>query len=200
MKALFGGSSSVPLSRVMGDYRAWMIPIGALLAIVVGVLVFVVLPMAATADAAERRAAAAREEQQAAQQEFTSAEHTRDAQAQAAQDLDRFYRQVLPADVASARRVTHLKLSQLARKNNVAFQSSASSPELVRGSTLERLRVSYSLAGEYDDIRRLIHEIETAADFIVIDNVFLQEGQSAQAPLALTLDLSTYYRPVAHVR
>ena len=51
-----------------------------------------------------------------------------------------------------------------------------------------------SLEGDWDDIRQLIYEIETGPDFIVIDNVALAEGEDANAPLALTLDISTYYR------
>ncbi len=54
--------------------------------------------------------------------------------------------------------------------------------------------MNYSLTGDWDDIRQLIYEIETGADFVVIDNVRLVEGAEANAPLSLTLDLSTYYR------
>jgi hypothetical protein len=196
MKALFGLTAPVPLTRVLAEYRAWIVPIALMLSVALGVLILVVLPMAANADAAERRARAANDERAAAAAEHSAAERLREAQGKAAEDLDRFYRQVLPADVAAARRVTHLKLSQMARERDVTFQRSASTPETVRGSTLERLRVTYALAGDYDDIRQLIHDIETTADFIVIDNVFLSEGENAQAPLTLTLDLSTFYRSV----
>jgi len=67
-----------------------------------------------------------------------------------------------------------------------------------RVPTLARLRVSYALAGNYNDIRALIYGIETASDFLVIDNVFLGEGADEQAPLTLTLELSTYYRAAPH--
>ena len=100
--------------------------------------------------------------------------------------------------MAAARRITHLKLSQLAREHDVTFQRSSASPEEMRDSTLARLRVSYALAGDYDDIRSLIYGIETASDFLVIDNVYLSEGADEQAPLALTLELSTYYRAAPH--
>ena len=113
--------------------------------------------------------------------------------AQAAKDLDRFYKEILPTDVGAARRLTHLKLSQMARERNVTFQRSAATPEQLRDSTLERLRVSYALAGDYDDIRAFIYDLETTPDFIVVENVFLSEGGDEQ-PLILTLELSTYYR------
>jgi hypothetical protein len=60
--------------------------------------------------------------------------------------------------------------------------------------------VSCSLAGDWDDIRQLIYDIETGPDFIVIDNVGLSEGSEPNAPLALELQLSTYYRVPRNVR
>jgi Tfp pilus assembly protein PilO len=194
MKALFGMTEAVPLSRVVSDYRLWIITLVIGLAANVAALTLVVLPLAASADATTTRAARAAQTLQAARADLGAAEQTRDGSAQAAQDLDRFYREILPADVGAARRLTHLKLSQMARERNVTFQRSAASPEELRDSRLERLRVSYALAGDYDDIRSLIYDIETAPDFLVIENVFLSEGDSEQAPLTLTLDLSTYFR------
>lgn len=194
MKALFGVAEAVPISRVMRDYRGWILPLVALLLVNIAVLVLVVVPLFATADAGERRATAAAESLRAAQAELAAAEGVRDGSEQAARDLDRFYGEILPSDVAAARRVAHLKLSQMAREHDVTFQRSASSPEEIRGSTLERLRVSYALAGTYDDVRAFIYEIETAPDFLVIENVYLSEGAGEQAPLTLTLELSTFYR------
>lgn len=194
MKAQFGMADAVPLSRVAGDYRFWILPVALALVANIAVLLFVVLPLSVSTDAGARRAAEAIEARAAAAAELHAAEQTRDGQAQAARDLDRFYGEVLPADVAEARRLTHLKLSQMAREHGVRFQRSSAAPEEVRGSSLERLRVSYALEGSYQDIRAFIYEIETAPDFLVIDNVFLAEGSVDQAPLALTLDLSTFYR------
>lgn len=194
MKGLFSAGSSVPFSRVMHDYRAWVIPVGLALAASIAVLILVVLPMSASADSAEQRARTANEARVAAARELADAQATRDAQAQSAKDLDQFYADVLPPDVRSAARLMTLKLSQLARDHNVTFERNQLSPETVNKSSLERLRVSYALTGQYDDIRQLIYDIETSADFIVIDNVFLAEGQNPDAPLALTLDLSTFYR------
>ena len=50
-----------------------------------------------------------------------------------------------------------------------------------------------ALSGEYDDIRAFIYDLENVADFVVIDNVTLAEGGDANAPLAVALDVSTYY-------
>jgi Tfp pilus assembly protein PilO len=200
MKALFGMAEAVPLSRVARDYRLWLVALVIGLAVNIAALTVFVLPLSASADATAARAARAAQTLEEARADLKAAEQTRDGSAQAARDLDRFYGEILPADVGAARRLTHLKLSQMARERNVRFQRSAASPEELRESTLERLRVSYALAGDYDDIRSLIYDIETAPDFLVIENVFLSEGEDEQAPLTLTLELSTYYRAAGNAR
>ena len=194
MKALFGMAEEVPLSRVLADYRAWIITLALGLVGSLAALILIVLPLFRSADAAASRANRASQTLTAARAELEAAEQTRDGSAQAAKDLERFYSEVLPTDVAAARRLTHLKLSQMARERKVRFERSSSSPDEIKDSSLERLRVSYALAGDYDAIRSLIYDIETAPDFLVIENVFLSEGQDAQAPLTLTLDVSTYFR------
>ena len=194
MKALYAVASTVPWSRVLRDYRSWLVPLGAVIAINLGVLLSIVLPLSRSVDTGERRATASAQALAAATADFESAEATRRGQAQATSDLDRFYSQVLPADPAAARRVTHLKLSKLARAHDVAFERSAASPEAVTDSELERLKVSYGFSGSWNDIRQFIFDIETSDDFLIIDNVMLSEGADSNSPLSLTLDLSTYYR------
>jgi Tfp pilus assembly protein PilO len=200
MKALFSTGASVPLAQVIQDYRRWLWPLVALVGLNVAVLVLVVVPRTRTVGQAEERSAAAAQALARAAHDFKAAEALRDGQTQSAADLAKFYEQVLPIDVAAARRVTQLQLSQLARRHNVTFQRSSATPEVVRGSSLERLHVTYSLFGNYDDIRQMIYDIETGTDFVIIDNVLLAEGQDMQAPLTLTLDVSTYYRTAGDVR
>jgi len=200
MKALFTFGADVPLSRVISDHRHWLVPVGIVLAINLAVLVGIVLPLRQSVQSGASRADASAQQLREALAELKNAEATRDGQAQAATDLDRFYASVLPADFNTARRVTHLKLAQMARSHDVMFQSGAATPESLRNSTLERLSVSYQLAGDWDDIRQFIYELETGPDFVVIDNVALAEGSEANAPLALTLEMSTYYRVAANAR
>ena len=194
MKALFTYAADVPMSRVLADHRTWLVPGGLVLAINVLVLMLVVLPLRQSAASASTRATASAQALQAATNELKAAEASRDSEAQAVKDLAGFYAQVLPADLTAARRITGVKFTQLARKHDVAFQSRQATPETLRDSTLERLHVVYSLSGDWDDIRQLLYELETGSDFVVIDNVQLSEGQQANAPLSLSLELSTYYR------
>ena len=200
MKALFAYAVEVPWSRVIADHRRWLVPVGIVLAINVIVLVGIVMPMRQSVASGTEQASGSAEALNAAMAELREAEATRDGQTQASKDLDRFYIDVLPSNFAAARRMTQLKLAQMARSHGVTFERGATTPETVRESNLERLRVSCELSGDWDDIRELIYEIETGPDFIVIDNVALSEGENANAPLALTLELSTYYRVLGNVR
>ena len=194
MRALFTFGAEVPAARVLADHRRWLVPVGVVLAINVVVLLAVVLPLRQAVQSGSTRADASAQSLREAMADLKEAEATRDGQTQASTDLDRFYAEVLPSNLATARRMTGLKMAQLARAHDVEFQGGAATTETLRDSTLERLHVNYSLTGEWDDIRQLIYEIETGPDFIVIDNVQLGEGSQANAPLSLTLDMSTYYR------
>jgi len=200
MKALFTFGAEVPWSRVVADHRRWLIPVGVVLAINVVILIAVVLPMRQSAESGTSQAAESAAALNAAIADLKDAEATRDGQSQASKDLERFYAEVLPTSFAAARRMTQLKLAQMARAHDVAFQRGASTQEALRDSPLERLNISCSLSGDWDDIRQLIHQIETGPDFLVIDNVALSEGENPGAPLSLGLELSTYFRVNDNVR
>lgn len=198
MKALFAVGGEVALARVVADHRRVLVPLGALLAVNIGVLVLLVLPLRASVQSGGARAGESSRALVAARAELAAAEATRDGQAQANRDLERFYGEVLPADVSAAQRLTHSKLSLLARSHDVAFRQSATSPEAVRDSSLERLMVVYSLAGDWEDVQRFIHAVETLPEFVVIDNLALTEGD--ENSLTLTLSVSTYFRARSDVR
>jgi len=198
VKALFTVGSEVPFARVVSDHRRVLVPLGAVLIINLVVLVAVVVPLRRSVASGDARARTSSQALVEAAADFKDAEATREGQGQARKDLERFYKDVLPADVSAARRLTNLKLGQMVRRHDVNFQRSASTPDVIRDSELERLKISYALSGDWDDIRMLIHDIETGPDFVVIDNVVLQEGNEASSPLSLTLDLSTYYRVGPH--
>jgi Tfp pilus assembly protein PilO len=50
------------------------------------------------------------------------------------------------------------------------------------------------LFGEYRNIRRFIHELETAPEFLVLENVALSQGQEREQGLSVELKISTYFR------
>ena len=200
MKALFTHGTHVPWSRIMADHRRWLIPVGIVLVINLIVLIAVVMPMRRSAESGTSQAEQSAAALNAAIADLKDAEATRDGQSQASKDLERFYGEVLPQDIASARRLTQLKLAQMARSHDVTLQRGNTVPEDLRDSPLERLKVRCALAGDWEDIRQFIYDIETGPDFMVIDHVALAEGENANAPLSLLLEISTYYRVARDVR
>jgi len=113
-------------------------------------------------------------------------------------ELSTFYTSVLPRDLASARRLTHLRIAQLAREHGLKYARATSEPAPPqRNSTLTRLKTDVSLTGSYGEIRRFIHALETAPEFVVIDNVQLAEGRDEGNTVQLTLAMSTFFRAVA---
>ncbi len=101
---------------------------------------------------------------------------------------------MLPADLAGARRLTHLRLAQLARQSNLRYGHAVGGAGRRAGSTLTRLQIELELAGSYSDMRAFIHQLETAPEFVVIDNVELAEDAENDNGWSVNLELSTYYR------
>jgi Tfp pilus assembly protein PilO len=194
MNPLFGAGTAVAATRVLREHRAALVPLVIVLAINAVVLGVVVLPLSQRVAANQTRADAAERTQTAATAEFKQAQSIRDGKARASTDLEKFYKEVLPTDVAAARRMTHLRFQQKAREHGVQFQRGATGEEQLRESVLDRLTVSMTLSGDYDDIRALIYDLETSPDFFVIDNMALTEGGDPNAPLTLAMEVSTYFR------
>ena len=49
------------------------------------------------------------------------------------------------------------------------------------------------LQGDYESVRRFVYALETAPQFVIIDDMTLVQGEAGK-PLTLTLALSTYFR------
>ena len=108
-------------------------------------------------------------------------------------ELERFYQEILPRDLAGARLILSPFLDRLAEESDLVLERSSSVPEKERESLLAQLRTTMMLAGEYEDIRRFIYAVETAPEFILIEEVILSKGDEVEEALILTLGLSTYY-------
>jgi len=143
----------VIMRRVLREHRAWVWPLAVLLAVNVVAVVVGVLPMSRSVRSAELRAAAATADAAAAATELTAATVARDGRDTASRELAIFYRDVLPADVAAARRLLQLRVAQLARSHDVTFTRSIATPEHIRGSELSRLQANITLVGRYRDVR-----------------------------------------------
>lgn len=199
MKALFSTGLGVPLGRALHEHRAWLVPLAIVLIVNLVVLVAVVMPLSRGVAQNEQRELAARQGLVAAEQDLKNAEGLRDSKAQATTDLDVFYREVLPQNVSAARRLLHIRLAQMAKEHDVSYEQGSTSLQVMKESTLSRLHVSMQLTGAYADVRSFLHALETAKDFVVVDNMVLSQGgeQGRATNLSLNLQVSTYYPGVA---
>jgi len=184
--------------RVFEEKRGLVVPLVAALVINVGIYALVVRPLAAKSATAADRAASAARSRQLAERDAASARALVTGKTRAEQELTTFYEKVLPPDLTAARRMTYTRLPELARKANVKFERRSSEMDLAeRNPRFGRLHTRMVLEGSYEGLRQFIYELETTAEFIIIDDVTLTQAE-ADRPLTLTLELSTYYRKGAN--
>ena len=179
--------------RVMREHRRIVLPLAIALGVNVIVYGAVVYPLSQRVANIEQRDRTAEEQLVAAQRDHAQATGTLTGKDRAAAELATFYKDVLPSNLAGARRLTHLRLAQLARESNLKFLNATFEPLEPRGRTLTQLKIQMALAGSYSDMRAFIHELESSPEFVVIDNIELGQGADG-GPLGVTLHLSTYYR------
>lgn len=180
--------------RIFREKRSAIVPLLVAIALNLLAYVLVVRPLGEKSAGASERAAAASTSLQAARRELAAAQALVAGKTQAERELTIFYDKVLPASESAARRITYAPLPELARKANVKYKESKYEAERVQKSQrIGRLRIRMVLEGEYENVRRFIYELETAPPFVIIDDVTLAQAEAGK-PLALTLELSTYYR------
>ncbi|MBA3642126.1 MAG: hypothetical protein H0W53_23300, partial [Acidobacteria bacterium] len=60
---------------------------------------------------------------------------------------------------------------------------------------LAKLTTTATLTGEYRDIRRFLHQLETRPEFIVLENVDLSQNSSEMSRgITVTVQVATYFR------
>ena len=179
--------------RVVDEHRRAELIIAAAFVVNVLLYLFVVRPLNQSVATVEQRTVAAEQAKAAAQAEFDRANGTLTGKDRATKELGTFYSMVLAQDLSGARRLTYGRMQRLAQENRLAYQGSRYEPVEERGSTLTKLKVNVELTGTYNNLRSFIHAIESAPQFVVIENISLAEG-SNEGTLRLAMDLSTYYR------
>ena len=180
--------------RVFIEKRALVIPLvlGAILNAVVYVVV--VRPLGVKAANVADRAAADKLAVAAAERDQAVASALVTGTSRAGEELATFYDKVLPTDQPSARRLTYLSAYHLAQKMNVKFLDRKFEVEPPkRDARVGRLKIRVELQGEYENLRQFIYQLESASEFVIIDDVSLLQNDAAK-PLTLTVELSSYYR------
>lgn len=180
-------------SRVFAEKRRLILPIAVAAIVNLAVYAIVIYPRTSSAGALEQRAQQAALARARATTDLRDAEAMQTGQDRAVQQLARFYDQVLPQGQEGARRITYRRLAALADESNLDYDRRMITIRENRESALEQMDMTMVLEGEYRDVRRFIHTLETAPEFVVIEGIGLVQGEQNE-PLTLTVKLSTYYK------
>ena len=182
------------LRRIAADNRRLVTAV-ALLLLLDGLLYAVALyPWSRKVARAEAEAAAAEGRLARVRAAYATAVDTGASTSRAEDRLEQFYAEVLPPDLAGARAILSPYLNRLAADSALVLERQSSVADRERDSRLSRLRTTMVLAGRYEDVRRFIHRLETAPEFILVEEVVLGRGNDSDEGLVLTLGVSTYYR------
>jgi Tfp pilus assembly protein PilO len=187
-------STSDLLQRILTERRGIVVPLALVALVNVGFYALAVYPLSLKVAASERRATAARTEFAASTRENKNVRSTLAITEQADKDLHRFYEDLLPTDLAGARRQTYEHLATLAREHNLVIARRTYRVDEGYKGRLERLNIAMELTGDYADMRDFIYDLETSPEFVSIEDVALGEGTQQDEALTLSLGLSTYYR------
>lgn len=180
--------------RILVEKRSIIVALALGLALNVAAYVLAVYPLRVKSAGVSDRAAAAAQVLKSADRDYQAARALVAGKSRAEQELSTFYDKVLPGDQPSARRLTYTALPALARKMNVKFLDRRIDVDPpARDARLGRLHIRVDLQGEYESFRQFLYELESAPEFVIVDDVILAQPDPNK-PLTFTLELSTYYR------
>ena len=180
--------------RILRERRTIILPLAGVAVLNVAIYLLLVYPLSLRVSATEGRQTFAARQLAAAGRDYAAARAMLTSKDRADAELRTFYGEVLPADLAGARRITYARLAQLAREADLIYDRRSYEPNANYDGSLQKVRITMVLEGEYRNVRRFIHALETAPEFVVIEEMSLTEGTDANAPLTLTLELATYFR------
>ena len=184
--------------RVLTEKRRLILPIAIALLVNIALFAIVVYPLSKKVAGGEQQSQAATTTLNAAKRDFQGARATVAGKGQADQELQKFYKEVLPPDMSAARWITFLRIQQLAQQCGLRVERTTSEAKPERESQLVKFLYRAALSGEYRNIRRFIHELETAPEFLVLENVELTQSEVENRGLNVNVDIATYYRAGAN--
>lgn len=186
------------LRRVARENQRAVWILAAALIVNAALYVLVVYPLAQRVDTEEQDAGDATRALNAARRAHDAATGTVSGKKEADEELQKFYRDVLASDMSAARRTLYPYIEQLARKMNLTTTSGRINEEPDPKGGLNKLTMRLMLAGEYSNIRRFIHELETAPEFIVLESIVVTQGDEGERVLDVSAHVATYFRSGAH--
>jgi hypothetical protein len=184
--------------RVYRERRGIVLPLLLLVAASVGTLAFGVFPLSRHVAGLEGDAVDANLALKLARADEGKAKHERASKERAELDLQKFYAEVLPADFIAATQLTNQYLVQWAKESGIAFSSGQFRPAKMddrKQTRLTKMTGKVTLKGNYSGIRRFLYRVETAEEFIVIEEINLNQPGSSDTGTSLELDLvvSSYF-------
>jgi Tfp pilus assembly protein PilO len=180
--------------RVLAEKRELIYPLVGAVLLNAALFIAVVYPLSLKVANGERDAQAAASARRSAQAEFDTARATASGKDTADEELKKFYGAVLPPDQSAARRIVSAKVDMLASAASLKQGNSGVEPSQERGSQLGKLTATVVLTGEYRNIRRFIHDLETAPEFMIIENVAVSQGSERDRGLTVIVKVATYFR------
>jgi len=182
------------LRRIFEEKRHFIYPLIGAIVVNAALYLAVIYPLSLRVANGERSAQEAAGARAAARAEYEAVRATISGKDLADLELKKFYGDVLPPDQSAAHRLLFGKVQELSQTANVNVLDRTSEPSRERDSDLGKLTQTVVLVGDYRNIRRFIHDLETAPDFIVLENVALSQGQERDQRLNVTLRVATYFR------
>jgi Tfp pilus assembly protein PilO len=180
--------------RILLEKRAILWPLA--IALIANVLAYIVVvrPLAAKSAGAAERARQSAVAFANAEKELAAARALLGGKSEADQELSSFYQKVLPADLGAARRLTYASLPELAKKTGVRYEARTAMNEVSdKDAKLGHMKLTMVVQGDYRNIRQFIYELESAPNFVIIDDLTITE-RTENEPQHLTINMSTYFR------
>jgi Tfp pilus assembly protein PilO len=184
--------------RIVRENRRIVYILTAALVINAALYALVVYPLSQRVASGEQEAGESTRALVAAQKTFDSARGTVSGKKEADTELQKFYEEILPPDLSGARRILYPRLDQMARKANLTPGASRFHPEDGQSGDLRKITMTMNLTGEYSSVRRFIHELETAPEFLVLESVTVTTTADGDRRLNVTAQVGTYYRAPEH--
>ena len=184
--------------RIVQENRRVVYILAGALVINAALYALVVYPLSQRVASGEQEAGESTRALVAARKTFDSARGTVSGKKEADAELVKFYEDVLPPDLSGARRVLYPRLDQLARKANLTLGAYRFHLDANAIGDLRKISMTMNLTGDYSSVRRFIHELETAPEFLVLESVAVTAAAEGDRRLNVIAQVATYYRAPEH--
>lgn len=126
-----------------------------------------------------------------AQEVNAATESPREAFRQAQQDLEKFNRRIPDRNGLSA---LVGEIFSIASRVGLDIRAIKYSPEKVKGRKLLEYPLTFAISGEYEQVKKFIHQVEQSPRLIAIDKISLRRDSQDEGRVKLSVSMITYFR------